>query len=349
MGAPRRYACRRIRLVVGASWRASLQIGPNWLWGRPGHVAIDDQSIYVEIPGRPALQIPRSSIRAGFRVPQSNEVILLFVDGARATFDLEPGVPDPLDQLRMTLEKSTLAIKLRRTGDAMTVGGIVGCASLMLVMAIVPISAAGWELWLALPVLLAIALSVRLARGRIVVGTDGVLVRGLRERFIPFDQVASIDDLSIVTTHGKRLQVAITGRPDDRAAALHRLHEAFAAYRARRHESLDALRRGERSLKAWKEDLAKKARATATFRSAATSKDDFEAVLDNPTTAIEERLGAAVALASLGDAGVERVRIAAQSSVNERVRIAFEAAADGHLEEEQFSEAVAQERMRTTD
>jgi hypothetical protein len=330
-------------LVPGLSWQASLQIWTDWRMSRAGHLRIDHDSIYVEFPQRPALQISRSGIRAGFRVPGTTQVILLLADGGRVTLDVQAGAADPLEALRLGVESSTLEVKLQRPGDAIALALVTGGYSLIVTSIAAAATESVWPLLISLG--LTVLLWLHMAARRIVVGADGVLVRsGLRERFVGFEEVATVDDLAVTTKRGKQIKVAVSGNPVERAAAVHRLHEAFRAYCARATGALDAnLLRGERSMEAWKDDLTRRARAQATFRSSAASREDLEAVLANPASRVEQRLGAAVALAFLGDEGAARVRIAAEASANQRVRVALDAAAQGTLDDDAFEEAVATE------
>jgi hypothetical protein len=180
---------------------------------------------------------------------------------------------------------------------------------------------------------------------RIVIGADGVLVRNwLVERFVHFRDVAEVDDLTIVKTNGRRLKVGVIGKPAERAAAAHRLQQAFQSFKARALEGDARLARGDRDMRTWIDGLKRQAHEEGSFRRAATSPEALQRIVENPSSGVEQRVGAAIALSSLGDEAVKRVRIAAQSSVNEELRIALEAAAEGEIDESTYEAALRHER-----
>lgn len=86
-----------------------------------------------------------------------------------------------------------------------------------------------------------------------------------------------------------------------------------------------AFERGSRDVREWK--AAVRGALDAGYRNAGASIDDANAVLASPAATVEQRLGAAVALRIAGEPP-ERIRIAAQSAVDPRVRVAFEAIAE---------------------
>jgi hypothetical protein len=343
----RQYACRRIKLVAGPSWLASLQISSAWRTGHRGHLRLNGAWMVVELPNRPAIAIPRSLLASGFRAPESNQVLLQLSDGGQVELELAPGADDPLDELRADLEKSTLEIKLHRRPELSGKAWLVAFWGLFSLLALTSVL---WEfigIWtLLVPVILVSAIAFLMRRRSIAVGVDGVVFRGLRERLLRFEDIASVDDNIITMKSGKQVSIPGSRSNDARAAALLGLEEAFAAYRSKRPDSLEAdLLRGDQTLEAWQRQLGAKA-APATFRHTSTSPEELEAVLSNPTTGVEQRLGAAIALASRG--GAEKVRIAARSSIDEKVRVALEAAAEGELDEEQFTDAVEHDRAKVT-
>jgi hypothetical protein len=336
-GAP--IACRKLTVASGGWWGATSALA-GWVGGRPGQLRIARDAIHIEQHGRQPLAIARAQIRAGFRLPGSGAVILLLHDGGRVTLEAEVDVLGALD---LDVAGPPLDVRLHRLGDAITFGVLLWFYGVFFAGGVSaalgnPLPFAAWSAC-------AVAVMIVMALRRIVIGADGVLVRsGLRERFIPFKDVERIEDLCIITTRGRRLKVAVSGKPTERAAAVHRLQHAFHGYKTRMREADARLARGDRDLGAWVEDLKRQARDPGSFRRAGTSPEALERIVVNPASGVEQRLGAAIALSSLGEDSAKRVRIAAQASVNEELRVALEAAAEGEIDESVYEAAVRHER-----
>jgi hypothetical protein len=121
---------------------------------------------------------------------------------------------------------------------------------------------------------------------------------------------------------------------EERAALVARINDVVAERRTAGAGSLAALARNGRPLEAWREALASLL-SQENYRHLAVSRDDLVAVLHDGTRSLEERAAAALAMVGNGqDArAVSQVRIAAESSANERVRIVLQEAAEGRVDE----------------
>jgi hypothetical protein len=333
-------ACRSVSVVGGGFWASRTVAG--WVAARGGQLVLGRETVTVERQDRPPLSLPRAEIRAGFRIPGTTRAILLLHDDTRVHIDSDA---DVLGMLGLDLDGPPLDVKMQRIGDAVTIGVLLWIYG---VTPAVGMSAAMGQplpflLWTAFAVCVAAVMALR----RIVIGADGVLVRnGLLERFIPFQDVAEIIDLTLVTTRGKRVKVTVTGKPADRAAAAHRLREAFQRFKERELAGDLRLAQGERPFDTWIDALKRQAHDPGAFRRAGTSPETLARIVENPAAATEQRVGAAVALSSLGEDAKRRVRIAAQASVNEELRVALEAAADEELDDERYRAALKQEERR---
>jgi hypothetical protein len=190
--------------------------------------------------------------------------------------------------------------------------------------------------------------------GELVIGADGLTVKGgLRARFVSWARVREVrtdeagvrvvrDDGSVVFARGRHVDDGL------RATIALRVEEAREAWRrgglaAERAARLD---RGGRDLEAWRDALRKALADDGRYREAPMDRDDVARVLDSAASPAERRIGAALLLAegSDGEAGRERVRVAARAAASPRLRIALERVADGSVDEAAIDEALAAER-----
>lgn len=161
----------------------------------------------------------------------------------------------------------------------------------------------------------------------------------LMRRFVA-PPVLDIGDDAVVLTKGfagsrrvsfERASTMLEGPLLDearRTSALHMLAEsAYRASQARvSPERLRALERQGRDLTTWRANAAASL-GEGQYRVAASIATDVEAALRSPHATPEQRIGAALALRATEDAPA-RIRIAARSLADERVREALEAVAD---------------------
>jgi hypothetical protein len=191
------------------------------------------------------------------------------------------------------------------------------------------------------------ALVVRLfARPRLVIGGDGIRIEGgLGGRFIPYADIARVlasahgaDEASnaIVLTlrTGKSVVLPTVAQEHEQVAALVRRIEAGrAAVETQGAGLARVLDRNGRSLDAWRAELAALGARQGGFRDAPVSADLLERELRDATAPAERRVAAAVALKAL-DPDDRRVRVVVDTSADEDVRAALEAACEDRLDED---------------
>lgn len=177
-------------------------------------------------------------------------------------------------------------------------------------------------------------LAARVARPpEVTVGTDGVSVRGaLGTRFVPFERIGDIEvgpSLVLCLTGGETVTCR-GGTLAERRSLAERIRAAQASH-AEPDASVDTrLARGDRSLPAWRASLGAAVRAGGSYRASALRPESLEAVLTDPASPVERRIGAALALAESGTPEARaKIRIAADGCAEANLRVAMiEAAAD---------------------
>ncbi|MEO6576671.1 MAG: hypothetical protein ABIP89_22685, partial [Polyangiaceae bacterium] len=189
---------------------------------------------------------------------------------------------------------------------------------------------------------------VRRLRPHVIIGVDGVQIAGvLRPRFIPYSAITKVyvatigqngeSGIALEGAFGKRVLPTV-GQSMERMRAVVRRVEA-----GRRGDAKEAARelglldRGGRSLADWKD--AVRSVTAGSFREAALDLNDLELVLDDHHAPLERRIGAALALHELVD-GRKRVRLAASTSADPRVRVALESAAEDDIDEAELLRAL---------
>jgi hypothetical protein len=182
----------------------------------------------------------------------------------------------------------------------------------------------------------------------VAVGADGVRIRGrVGSRFVALSEIASakvegLSSLVLGLKDGKteRVDVALGNLPMLHAL-VHRIERALSGAEGAATETrLSLLRRGERTIAAWKEALRAHVR-NADYRHAALADLDLERIVGSPGATAEHRIGAAIALKEGGsDTARDRIRIAAEQCVNPQVRVALERIADADAEGEADAAAV---------
>jgi hypothetical protein len=166
---------------------------------------------------------------------------------------------------------------------------------------------------------------------RITVGEDGVLVKGaLRRRFVARKDIVSVvatDAALIIEPHGgERIVVGGVLLDRGRRAAIARIIEDRRAPSAAAADRLGHYDRGGRALAEWREHLAR-AMNESSYRQRAATVDEAAAVLHSAEASPEQRVGAALALRVAGQPK-ERIRVAVDGAVDDRVREALEAVAE---------------------
>lgn len=257
-----------------------------------------------------------------------------------------------LDEAGLTWDKRTLVAPLRGTLGAFTRGFV---AFFVALLAALPIGALlGMR---ADPLGLAamgfatsftVAFTKRFGWPRVAIGTDGIrILGGLRQRYFSYAQIlqarehvrvaADGPEIAVQLRSGETLFLPTIAQPaDQRAALVDRINAGVAAYTARESKALVALDRSGRAWHEWRDALRRLAQGEGSFREQAIGREDLERVLADPRSSVERRVAAALALREMGPDAHERVRIAAAATVDERVRVALDAAAEDELDEEKL-------------
>ncbi|MBL8740590.1 MAG: hypothetical protein JNK04_05845 [Myxococcales bacterium] len=203
--------------------------------------------------------------------------------------------------------------------------------------------------------IVAVALAVWYASYSINVGRDGVyLGRWRARRFIPVRDITGVTERRNSKNQLEGIHIILRGQPSvtvalkraDHALSLkQRIERLIAAGTGDEAVSLARLARAGRSLADWKKDLALFANGGG-FRASAASFEDLDRVLHDPTATPEHRIAAALALKSRAEPhSAQRIRIAAESSVHPKVRVALSELADGHDADAAVEAALAEDAL----
>ena len=168
----------------------------------------------------------------------------------------------------------------------------------------------------------------------VTIGDDGVLYRaGRKRRFLPGAAITAVEQPSValpLLVHASgAVPLAIHGSALDveRRSAVARLaYERFVGPSAPADQDGAQFARGGRTVAAWREHLRARGRDVG-YREAASPTDVAAAVLCNPRSTSEERVGAALALRVAGEPEA-RIRVAAGAVADDRLRVALETIAE---------------------
>ncbi len=113
------------------------------------------------------------------------------------------------------------------------------------------------------------------------------------------------------------------------------------------HALVASLDRGGRTLAEWRKALGELLGGDASYRAARLGAEDVEKVLGDATLPADRRIGAALALRAAGVPGAEaRIRIAADLSADDGVRVALEQIAEGEVEDAALEDAAKSRHAR---
>ncbi len=311
-------------------------------WRENGTLDLEPGGIVVRGHGVRA-SIPRESIVDGF---DAGDDKLFLRTRAGATLEATTSVPprEILNHLGVSLERRTLRAPLRAALGSFTRGflaffgvGIFG--NLFALRSSWPYA---FEALYAVATLFTIAVVLGL-RPAVVVGLDGVRIVGvLRPRFIPYTSIRRVrrgSSVTLETDRGNRELPMIGVSSEQMNALAARIEEGMRRSGAASARGLDMLDRNERPLAAWAEAIASAMRGT--FRDAAIAPGNLEQVLADPKAPLERRVGAALGLRA-GEDGRARIRVAAETSADPRVRVALERAAADEIDEHALLHALGE-------
>lgn len=181
----------------------------------------------------------------------------------------------------------------------------------------------------------------------IEIGNNGVLDRArLRGRFLPWSAVSSVERLDwalvLVLHDGSRR--SLWCNPDDSTlcpAVFDRAREALAAWQraASSADPLTALDRNGRTIAQWRADLATLVGGTG-YRAQVIDRARLEAIVADPATPLERRVGAALALAHHDPVAPTRVRVVAEGNADPAERRLLLCLAEGTVDDDVLDAAL---------
>jgi hypothetical protein len=363
-------------LLGGAARFAARALPRRWKERPGGHLAIVRDGLVIERSDGIRL-VETKRVQWGYLL-EPMTLGLVLADGVELRFALESR-REAEDALRsLDLHAATRPLEVRLISAASAGSSIGRVLGLVGVIALAPLV---FEvLALTVAALLSVELRVSLSFGlpllalggalsalvryfsprRAWIGVDGVtLDRFLRRaRIMPYSQMASVveDDwgVALTTRANERVHLRVSrepiepGRGDDsasrRAAILERIRQArdLAAQSAVADAKLARLDRAGRTPDAWREALRRV--RSEDYRMEPFEPDELVRIACDADVSPERRVGATIALHDLDVTSVDRVRVAARACVDDDLRAALEAAADGEITERRLGRANARVR-----
>ena len=193
------------------------------------------------------------------------------------------------------------------------------------------------------------------AQRSLSIGLDGLEAQSRRgKRLVRFADVASVtaeggSELLVTLRDGTEHRFFADPKyPAERAAIEDRIREAMAVARSKEGQGSLAgalLERAGRTLPEWRDAAARLLTAATGFRDATIGAEELGAVLDDASAPAEQRVAAAIALAHVVEHRA-RVRVAADTAVSPKLRIALEGLAEGRPDDEALAAALAEHAQR---
>lgn len=310
----------------------------------------------------PELVFPLRSIASGFT--SERKAVLTTHEGVQVELTLADDDPARvLDHAGVGLAQRTLTLPLRGTLGAFTIGFMAFwpllVASIRVTVAVLRDDLPALLLGLLVAAIATALVVMRFGLPRVVVGVDGVRVLRVRDRFVGYDQIASVgfqpstyenpaQTVHLVLRDGSVLPLPTIAAPRERVLGLaERIRYAAQSHRDGGARRLDGLSRAGRELTAWKAEIERMAVLPPGFRDHALGADDFDRVLADAAAPPDQRIGAALALRAIDPAAAApRIRIAADTSADDALRDALGAAAEGELDDVLLERATARKATR---
>jgi len=170
---------------------------------------------------------------------------------------------------------------------------------------------------------------------RVTVGEDGVVVQSaFARRFVARQDIATVTQINpssalvILKRDGRGERIAGVLTDVHRRVAIGRtIVERLGGARANVPDRRPLFESGGRPVPEWRTHLARMME-DGSYRTAGASVDDAAAIVRSAHATPEQRVGAALALRVAGEPP-ERIRVVAETNVDDRMREALEAVADG--------------------
>ncbi len=296
-------------------------------------------------------RLARDRVEDGYEVPQGG-LVLHLRDGRTLELALRDALPasEVLRQLGLTLDQRALSIPLRGVIGGFTRGFIAFFMATFVSLFVTARMPYGNLISLVFASIIT-WLVVRRFRPYVVVGADGVRITGvIRPRFIPYSAITGVHrvrigrygetGIALEGSFGARMLPTI-GQSDERVGALiRRIQTGRGGYARDAARELGLLERGGRSIGEWRDAVRRI--TVGGFRDAALDTDELKQVLDDHRAPLERRIGAALALREV-DGGRTRIRVAASTTADPRVRIALEIAGEDEIDEDELLRSIAAE------
>lgn len=344
--------------------------------GRRGVVDVTGSDILVSTGGS-ELRIPRASVVAGWiEEAGAHPTVILQTDAGTTIYarvDAAATAERLLQEIgvapaqRAILMLVGLPRELGGTGQRafkMLLLGFCGLimAVLGLAMLVGGLAVLARELDRAVPSILVGALTValgvwclsralvRAAPWSIRIGTDGLVLKRLRRRFLSFHKLKAAEaigsEIALDRADEEPLRI-LTSSPEEAAAVVARiLHAKAAGERGSEAGRLTVLDRAGRSLDEWRQELASLVRPGA-YRERRVSPADLAEVVEDARAPICRRVAAAVALAGSEESVRRRARVAVDACAEPRLRVALDKALEGEIDEELLAEAESAAEARS--
>lgn len=316
----------------------------------------------VIVRGEPVRRIPIASVAGAMIVPVSPNgpvhIELLLENGEQVLVDAKDA-----DTARSLLAKAGISIEKRtaRTVFSASMRPVALLAALFSSFVAGPIflplggeSVSGAIMWFTIVLAAFVGAAMATSAPEVTVGLDGLRVRNARRTwFESFDGVVDVRStargLELVKGDGtaKPVPLYLVGTPQrqmQRDALVESIQDALEerAKTAQGTEALAALARAGRTVSSWREAIRSMA-LDGSYRRASLPFEGLTRVLQRADASPEDRIGAALALkASHPEEATERVRIAAQTCADPKVRVALERVAEGAEEDAAIEEALAE-------
>jgi hypothetical protein len=354
-------------LEIGLSLPFSIAESVAWTWllGVPVLTVAAAITSAVERPGRATItagedgltlayrdderRIGAAAIASGLVTPAGLDLQLTNGSVLRAEMREDEAI-SVLDALGVGPDRRRAALMMGREGRPLAAGCGAFVAAIVAFLLLAAVAASVIPAAVALLGALLMVLAPHLARAytapaSLTIGADGVTLRhAYRTRRIPFAAIHRADPLDgrlvLTLTPTEEGGPAETirlpgGDPELAAGAAKRILSLKQAPSTSASQAIPDLDPAGRTLPAWREALSRLRRADGEYRRAQVRDDALLAVLEDGAAPAKLRLGAALALRE-GDAPAEaraRVRIAAETSADEELRAALEAAAEEKVKE----------------
>lgn len=350
---------------LGGVWGSAVATGMlAWFMstiarGKAGRLEVNGAELRV-VRGDRVWTIPVASVAGAMIVPTAPtgpvQIELLLESGEQLLVDAEDAETARalLAEAGISLEKRTARTSFPASMRAVALlGALFG--SFMAGPILLPMggeSIPGTIMWFAVVAAMFVGAGIATSAPEVTVGLDGLQSRSARgTRFVSFDGVVDVRPtargLELVKADGSTVPVPfyLVGTPSRQAqrdALVDSVSEALEqrAKSSQDKEAMASLARAGRPVSSWREAIRELATSN-NYRTASLPFDGLTRVLSRADASAEDRIGAAIAMkATHPEEATERVRIAAQTCADPKVRIALERVADGSEEDAAIEEAL---------